>query len=193
MGSIFFMSQQKGVMKKDLRSRLGTELRIDYRLSNLNVINRISFNKVLAKNSPYGTFSDYVNQLPYNELYDEFGNYLYKFNTWHSGSIYVNPMYEGAETKNFGKTTTEEFSDNLLIDWYLNEHLNIKAQIGFTRTTTSGKNFTDPASGKYFSGSDDTPKGSLSTSEGKLSTGRLICRYFITVLSVLIISAVPSV
>ena len=166
-GINLFYDQQKGVMKKDLRSRLGTELRIDYRLSNLNVINRISFNKVLAKNSPYGTFSDYVNQLPYNELYDEFGNYLYNFNTWHSGSIYVNPMYEGAETKNFGKTTTEEFSDNLLIDWYLNEHLNIKAQIGFTRTTTSGKNFTDPASGKYFSGSDDTPKGSLSTSEGK--------------------------
>ena len=165
-GVNFFYDQQKGVMKKDLRERLGTELRIDYRLENLNVINRISFNKVTAKASPYGNYADYVNQLPYNELYDEFGNYLYRFATWHSGSLYINPMYEGAETKNFNNTVSEEFSDNLLVDWYLNEHWNIKAQVGFTRQTTSGKNFVDPASGQFSSVRDDL-KGTLSTTEGK--------------------------
>lgn len=165
-GINFFYDNQKGVMKKDLRRRLGAELRIDYRLSNLNVINRASFNKVTAKASPYGSFADYVKQLPYNELYDKFGHYLYHFVSWHTGAQYINPMYEGAETQNYDNTISEEFADNLLVDWYLNEHWNIKAQIGFTRQIESGKDFVDPASGQFYNVSDE-PKGTLTTTEGK--------------------------
>ena len=158
--------QQKGVMKDDYRNRLGTELRLDYRLENLVIVNRISFNKIASQDSPYGTFGDYVGQLPYNELYDSFGKYLYTFPVWHSGSQYVNPMYEGAATKNYKNANSEEFSDNLMLDWYINKYLNFKGQIGFVRMTNSNKAFTDPASGKYSSGYTDKAKGALSTTDG---------------------------
>lgn len=166
-GISLFYDNQKGVMRKDYRNRLGTELRIDYRMENIDVINRISFNKISTKNSPYGTFSDYVGQLPYNELYDAFGNYVYNFPVWHSGSSYINPMYEGASTKNYNKGGSEEFSDNLMVDWRIKHFLRLKAQIGFTRTTNTNRAFTDPASGKYYSGYDDVEKGELSTTDGK--------------------------
>lgn len=85
---------QQGVMKKDYRNRMGTELRLDYRLDNLVIINRVSYYNTKSQNSPYGNFSNYVKQLPYNKLYDEFGNYLRVFPKWHSSvEEEVNPMY----------------------------------------------------------------------------------------------------
>ncbi len=179
-GVNLFYDQQKGVMKKDLRERVGTELRIDYRLSNLNIINRISYNRVFSKNSPYGSYASFVKQLPYNELYDEFGNYLYTFTSWHDGVPIVNPMYEGSVTKNYDKTVTEDFANNLLVDFYFNEHLAIKAQFGIARQISSRKNFVDPASGKFASTTyQDALKGSLSTLDRKSFnwTTNLLLRY----------------
>ena len=65
-GLNFSYDPQKGVMKGDYRKKYGVSMRIDYRMDKLNVINQVIFDKVDSKNSPYGSFSDYVNQLPYN-------------------------------------------------------------------------------------------------------------------------------
>ncbi len=164
-GINFGYDNQKGVMKKDYRDRLSASMRIDYRIDNLSIINRVMFNKVSTKDSPFGSFSSFVGQLPYNELKDAFGNYIFQFPVWHSGSPYVNPMYEGTETQNYSKGSSEQFSDNLNIDWYIKDYLSLKVQMGLSHTIDEAKRFTDPKSGTYTH--EDLIRGDLYTTEGK--------------------------
>lgn len=168
-GLNFSYDPQKGVMKGDYRKKYGVSMRIDYRMDKLNVINQVIFDKVDSKNSPYGSFSDYVNQLPYNELFDSFGNYVYKFSVWHSGSSYVNPMYEGAMTKNSSTTKSESFTNNLIVNYFANENFQVKGSFGIGRTTSRSRNFIDPSSGSYSSNTSISmlEKGSLATNDGR--------------------------
>ncbi len=166
-GINFLYDQQKGVMKKDYRNRLGAELRLDYRIEKLMIINRASFNKIDSKDSPYGTFADFVKQAPYNELYDSYGEYVYTFPRWYLTSTdYVNPMYEGSMTQNFSKGDSQEFSNNLVIDWRPNAYLNFKGQIGLVKEINTKEVFFDPLSGRYAIGYADKAKGELTKTDG---------------------------
>jgi TonB-linked SusC/RagA family outer membrane protein len=163
-GLTFSYDNQHGVMKGDYRNRLNAGVRIDYRMDDLLIINRVQYDKVMSKNSPYGSFSTFVNQLPYNEMKDTFGKYVKQFPVWHSGSQYVNPMYEGAETKSYNTGNSEQFQNNLQVDWSIFPVLQLKFLLGLTKQTNESRNFTDPNSGVYATNS--TLRGDLSTTDG---------------------------
>jgi TonB-linked SusC/RagA family outer membrane protein len=163
-GITFSYDNQHGVMKDDYRNRLNAGMRIDYRMDDLLIINRIQYDKVMSKNSPYGSFSTFVNQLPYNELKDAFGRYVKQFPVWHSGSQYVNPMYEGAQTKNYSKGESEQFQNNLQVDWSIFPVLQFKFLLGLAKQVNQTRNFTDPDSGEYAANS--TLRGDLSMTDG---------------------------
>ena len=62
-------------------------------MNSVQIKNQITFDRVKAVDSPYGSFSDYAKILPYSTPYDEEGNLVQKFPYWHVGSD-KNPLYE---------------------------------------------------------------------------------------------------
>ena len=62
-------------MKDDYRRRYALGFKLEYHLPNrLTFSNRTTYNEVDTKDTPYGSFSNWVNQNPYDRIYDEFGN-----------------------------------------------------------------------------------------------------------------------
>ena len=160
---------ENGVMKKSYRNRVGAGFYIDYRLKNMQIRNHVSYDRVNAKNSPFGSFADFVKQLPYNEMKDKTGHYLPTLTMYGSGNPPVNPMFEGKETKNFDKNYYEEFTNNFMLDWYITDAFRLKAQLALTKRVEGSKTFIDPKSGTFANVRDDLGelKGSLAVSDGK--------------------------
>ena len=65
---------QNGVMKKSLRDRIGTGLTLEYRYKGFQMQNKISYDIMTSKASPYGSFGDYTNKHPYESWEDKDGN-----------------------------------------------------------------------------------------------------------------------
>ncbi len=168
---------QNGVMKKDFRRNFYTNLRVDYRLSNLVVINRISFNRTASKNSPYGSFSEFVKMLPFNTPYDADGNVVknLQYGATNSTSL-KNPIWEGEMTQNFNGGTSKTITENLQVNYYANEHLRVSAQLGLTLSQRNNRNFVDPNSGT-FATTDGTGTLSKTTSESFNMTTNLMLHY----------------
>ncbi|MDR0766144.1 MAG: SusC/RagA family TonB-linked outer membrane protein [Odoribacteraceae bacterium] len=153
-------NNQNGVMKESYRDRLGGGMEVDYRYKGLQIRNRITYDVLNAKDSPYGTFSDYTNKHPYDQWEDEDGNLVKMLPQWGNGlAVPENPLYE-ASLGNFSKNGYTELSDNLSLNWYLNNYLFIKGQVAMSYKDAWGKVFTDPASSVYSRG-DLFLKGSL--------------------------------
>jgi len=169
---------QKGVMKKDFRNNLYASLRMDYRTQKLVVINRFEYRKTENKNSPYGSFGNFVKQLPYNTPYDANGNIVKNLTigAYNAGKKPVNPLWEGEMTKNYSGSTSETFSENLQVNWYLHEHLKIDATLGLNRTMSDSRNFVDPNSGE-FTTTDGTGRLSLSSTDSYSVTTRVNLLY----------------
>ncbi|MCR9013215.1 SusC/RagA family TonB-linked outer membrane protein [Gabonibacter chumensis] len=159
---------ENGVMKKSYRNRVGAGFYIDYRLKDLQIRNHVTYDRVSARNSPFGSFGDFVKQLPYNEMKDETGHYTPELPLYGNGTSLVNPMYEGAETKNFSKNYYEEFTNNFSLDWYITEAFRFKGQIALTKRIDGSKNFLDPKSGTFNDAKEynGEKKGSLAVSDG---------------------------
>ncbi len=156
-----------GIMKESYRNRKGVGFFIDYKINNLQIRNYVSYNNMSSQNSPYGSFSDYTDKLPYNEFKDEDGNYLQELKLWQSGNSKVNPLYE-AHLNSHDKSSYKEFIDNLGINWYVNDYLQVKGQFSITYQNDNSDIFIDPRSKRGGNDSRDMHlKGSLSLSNGE--------------------------
>lgn len=143
--------QDDGVMKASGRQTTGGGMYVDYRINKFQVRNYVSFNVTKSQESPYGTFSDYTQKLPYDVYKDENGNYLEELKDWHRGvntdKHVVNPLYE-AGLQSFDKSSYNELIDNLSVQWNIDRHWLWKASLGVTYTTNESERFLDPLSKK---------------------------------------------
>lgn len=159
---------ENGVMKKSKRERKEVEFITDYKIKSFQIKNKISYSRMDARNSPYGTFSDYTWKLPYDEIYDKDGFPLLNTELWHGGGSELNrlnPLYEALKTKNFDKNNYDQFSNNTsLIYRFL--HFQIKAQFSIEHQKSRYKKFTDPNSGSYSGTTEWKEKGELSLNDG---------------------------
>ena len=64
----------KGTMKDSYRHNFNASLTLMYKVKNFTFKNQASYAVTKSQESKYGTFSDYVQQQPYNAPYDEDGN-----------------------------------------------------------------------------------------------------------------------
>ena len=65
---------EEGVMKGSSRERLSTNFKLSYNLSGKFFIsNTATISSVKSTQSPYGDFSEWVKQNPYEYPYDEYG------------------------------------------------------------------------------------------------------------------------
>ena len=160
------LNQNNGVMKGSKRDVWGTGVYIDYRIGHLQVRNHVTYNVNHSSDSPYGSFSDYTKQQPYDEYLDENGKPLRTLKNWHSKSTDpYNPLYEST-LMNRSESSYEELINNLSVQWNINHYLLFKSTMGITRQFEKSENFLDPYSMK-----NSTPLSLTNLSSGSLTTG----------------------
>lgn len=142
---------QKGVMIGSYRNRLGGDFKIDYRIRGFQITNQVGLDVMKSKVSPYGSFADYTKQMPYYSPKDPVtGKYVKTLPKGWGSDINApqNPLYD-TETDSFEKTSYNEFTDNLLINWYFLRNFQLKGQLALTYKQEEGKKFQDPNSSIY--------------------------------------------
>lgn len=140
-------SNQDGVMKGSRRENLGAGAYIQYNYKSLSIKNYFSYTQTNSADSPYGSFSKFAEQLPYDKYKDENGRVLEEMHYWGSGtdSNKENPMYE-ATLHNFSKQKREELLNNLSVNWHIIPSLLFKGQLSLTKDITRSDVFFDPLS-----------------------------------------------
>lgn len=140
-------ANQDGVMKGSLRDRMGAGVSLSYNYKTFLMKNTVTYQRVRTKESPFGNFADFAKQLPYDTYKDENGVYYPTMKSWGRGSESnrVNPMYEPS-LHNFDKGASEEFINNLSINWNIIDGLLLKGQLSLMKTMNHSKRFYDPLS-----------------------------------------------
>ena len=140
-------STNQGVMIGSYRDNIGAALYIDYRIGSLQVKNQVSYNLTKSAESQYGDFSMYAAAQPYDAYKDENGKYLEVLKNYvnTSDKDRVNPLYEST-LNNFDKSKIEEFINNLSVNWYMTQHMQLKGTLSITKTVDKGNRFLDPLS-----------------------------------------------
>lgn len=151
-----------GVMKKDYRNTYGLSVFLSYHVDNkLTVSLQSQYNSVKSKNSPYGTFSDYVIVNPYDTPYDEYGKVIKTL----SYEI-PNPLYE-AECGNFYKQESNTFLNSLSLRWDIVKNLYLTATGSITSTHEKIEDYSAPESNDFKDATDLKTKGSMETTNKK--------------------------
>ena len=162
----------EGAMKGSSRRTFNGGITLLYTYKNLTFRNYTSIGINSSKESPYGTFSDYVKQQPYNSPYDADGSLRKSFDGFYAWSETVeNPLYN-ASLGSFDKSSYQELTNNFSVDWKILPELTLRGQLGITKNDTESNYFLSPED-TYFSNS--TTGSQYQTSEGFLRRG--IYRY----------------
>ncbi len=160
----------RGVMKGDYRKRYNIGFKLDYYIGTLTLSNRTTYQEVNVKDSPYGSFSQYVQMNPYDRIYNENGT----INTNLAWDL-NNPLYE-ATLGSFSKSGTRTLSNSTDLRWDISKmflltgHFNVSSDMG------SSDSFLSPNSLVYKDVTDLTKKGSytLGTSKGISYNGNIV-------------------
>jgi TonB-linked SusC/RagA family outer membrane protein len=164
----------KGVMKDDYRKRYSLGFKLDYFLKNsFQISNRTTYQEVETQESPYGSFSQYVQMNPYDRMYNDDGS----VNTNLSWDL-DNPLYE-AKLGSYDRDGVRTFSNSTDLRWDINNmfritgHFNISSEMGW------GDVFLSPKSLTFKDETDLTKKGSLtkSTTRGVTYNGNIVAAF----------------
>ena len=162
-----------GVMKESGRERIGLGMELQYIYKGLTFRNQLNYSRVKAKNSPYGSFSEYTKMNPYVKYKDEEGNLIYTVDQddrWHPTvrSLFIyNPLYNAT----LNVTDESGYNDltNLFgIDWYILEGLRLKGSFSFTLQNTFEDVFKPAKHTDFaeYTGDDFDRRGSYTASRG---------------------------
>lgn len=160
------MSPNSGVMKGSSRDVWGAGAYIDYRIGKFQVRNHTTYGVNRSLESPYGSFSDYTKQHPYDTFQDANGKKLENLELWHQerATDRYNPLYE-AGLMNYDRSSYEELINNLSVQWNIMDYLLFKTTLAITRQFNSSESFLDPHSRK-----NEAPLTETNLSSGELTT-----------------------
>lgn len=134
-------SDDKGVMKGSGRQRLSTNFRLSYDVSNkVFVSNASTLSYIKSEQSPYGEFSNWVKQNPYESPYDEHGDLRRKFN-----NNIVNPLYE-ATLGSYDKSNTLDFLSTTTLRWWVTQHIRLDGDFSLQTSKFNSRRFISPFS-----------------------------------------------
>lgn len=137
-------NQQEGVMKSSGRDRMGLGFSLIYRIKDkVTIKNYISYAHVNERNSPYGDFSTYGLQNPYERIHDEKGELIPLLSNGES-----NPLYD-AELPFRNFTKSQEFREQLSADWMINDAFRLRGQVGINKSNNETDRYTSPLSSQY--------------------------------------------
>lgn len=132
---------EAGVMKDSGRDRLGGIFKLSYRKENSFFLsNTMTLTSVKSTESPYGSFSNYVIQNPYDTPSDEFGalRTVLSYNK-------ENPLYE-ASLGSFNKSEQFYFMNTLDANIWLTSDLRLDAAFSITKQKDDADIFVSPLS-----------------------------------------------
>lgn len=159
-----------GVMKSDLRRRLGLGVYFSYNYDQKLVFTfRANYSQTNVKNSKYGGFYKYAQANPYDAPYDANG----KLNKSLSYGE-TNPFYE-ASLSSFSKSKSKDFTINASVRWNVMKGFFISASGNISSFESRSDNYTSPLSYLYSGISDPSQKGlyTIASSESTSYSGRL--------------------
>ena len=160
----------RGVMKDDFRKRYNLGFKLDYYIGTLTISNRTTYQEVSVKDTPYGSFSQYVKMNPYDKIYNDNGtvntNLAWDLN---------NPLYE-ATLGSFSKSGTRTLSNSTDLRWDINKMFLITGHFNVSSDMGSNDDFVSPNSLTYKDVTDLSKKGSYTkgTSKGISYNGNLV-------------------
>ena len=147
------LGDTRGVMKGDYRKRYSLGFKLDYYVGDVTISNRTTYQEVASKNSPYGSFSQYVGMNPYDKMYNEDGTP----NTNLSWDI-DNPLYE-ASLGSFSKSGERTLSNSTDFRWDINRMFLLTGHFNLSSAMGSSDIFTSPKSLVYKDVTDLSKKG----------------------------------
>lgn len=149
----------EGAMKGSSRKVFNGDIMLSYTHKSLIFQNSTSISNTIAKNSPYGAFSDYVAQQPYNRIYDDEGNLIRYFDGFYADSDPVqNPLYD-AMLNIIDKSKTLSLINNFAVEWKIIHGLTLRGQLGISTNRLTSDLFY-PAEHSMFSDESVYPVGS---------------------------------
>nr|WP_295876519.1 SusC/RagA family TonB-linked outer membrane protein [uncultured Chitinophaga sp.] len=141
----------QGAMKGSFRRVFNGTIGLSYYYKNLRFTNNLLIGLGESQESPYGSFSDYVQMNPYWAPYDEKGRIRKQLGDPGSDiytgrwgqSLPVNPLYN-ATLNTFQRYQTTDITNNLSMEWTLHHDLVFRARLGVTKLN-SDSNYFRPA------------------------------------------------
>lgn len=167
-------AEVSGVMKGDGRDRYGFGFMLEhYAPRGLSFTNRTTFNRVNSLNSPYGSFSTYAQMNPYDQIYDEYGEYRRLLN-WDK----ENPLYE-ASLGSYAKDYTQTLSNDFDARWNINENWRVTSHWNISLNQGAQDRFLSPFSAGFRLETDASKRGLLTeqNSRGLGYSGNLMFNY----------------
>ena len=146
----------QGVMKEDYRRRYNLGFKLEYHVQNkLTMANRTTYSEVNYKQSPYGSFSKYVEMNPYDRIYNEFGEYNRNL-SWDMD----NPLYE-ASLGNYDISKDKSFSNTTDFRWEINKLFRLSGNFNITVSNSNNEVFKSPDSQDFKTETELSKKGSM--------------------------------
>lgn len=164
----------KGVMKGDYRHRYNLGFKLDYFIKNkFQISNRTTYGEVSAKDSPYGSFAQYVQMNPYDAMYNADGT----ANTNLAWDL-DNPLYE-AQLGSYSKNGTRSLSNSTDFRWEINKEFRLTGHFNISSDSGWDDIFTSPKSRTFKNEPDLAKRGSKvqTSSSGVSYNGNLVASY----------------
>ena len=143
----------RGVMKDDYRKRYNLGFKLDYHVGTLVLSNRTTYQEVSTKDTPYGSFSQYVEMNPYDRIYNADGTVNTDL-TWDLD----NPVYE-ATLGSFSRSATHTLSNSSDLRWDISKMFLVTGHFNVSSDMGSRDIFTSPKSLLYKNETDLSKKG----------------------------------
>ena len=152
----------RGVMKGDYRQNYGIGFYFSYNVAEkLNLNYRSNWTETDAKDSPYGSFADFVKINPYDTPKDEYGNWN---KTLSFG--FRNPLYD-ATTGGFNKSMSKNFTNSLGARWDIVKNLYATGTFSFTQVESQSDIYDSPTSSTWSEQTVNSQKGSYAITGSK--------------------------
>lgn len=186
----------KGVMKGSERNQISAGTKLLYQRKKLNITNDLQFSRVTSQESPYGSFSNYTQALPYHREKDENGKYYRTLSLRNVAPAdmslgisdsQLSPVYEAKYLSSFTGKESLDFYNNLGINWELISGLRLKGNFKISSETGRTDAYLSPMSYSYIKDNDNTVNDpdvlfsrgqyTLSNTSGLTLSGNMVVSY----------------
>lgn len=159
----------QGAMIGSERKTFNGAVTLSYTYKNLIFRNQTSIGRNQSHESPYGAFSTYARQQPYNAPWDENGNLNRYFDGWDAGEAKLqNPLYD-ATLNNLSKSGYTEIINNFSIEWKLTDAFTIRGKLGISHNANTSDKYVSPESSEFkdYTGDQVLRKGRYTYGSGE--------------------------
>ncbi|MFT3823532.1 MAG: SusC/RagA family TonB-linked outer membrane protein [Chitinophagaceae bacterium] len=145
--------QVDGVMKGSSRKTWQGNIDLVYRKGKVNVNNKMMVNGVNAPESPYGSFSNFVNANPYYEKRNAYGGVdkyleIAKKRTILYYDSVPNPLYNTG-LNSYSHNNSFNFLDNLQLIYNISSSLSFTGGIQFSKSSSDGERYVAPENTEF--------------------------------------------